>query len=146
MFLLWLLIPAWLGAADLSFNRDIRPILSEQCFHCHGPDPNNRKANLRLDLPNAAIPSAKIVARITHQNKALRMPPAYANKDALPQADIDKLKSWLDQGAKYEGHWAFIPPERTQNATVDSLVIAKLKQANLQLSPPANKAILLRRL
>jgi len=146
MFLLLLFIPALLGAADLSFNRDIRPILSEQCFHCHGPDPNNRKANFRLDIPNEAIQSAKILARVTHKNKALRMPPAYAGRDALPQADIDKLKSWLDQGAKFERHWAFIPPERSQNATVDSLVLAKLKQANLQPSPPAGKASLLRRL
>lgn len=146
MMLFWLLIPTLLGAADLSFNRDIRPILSEQCFHCHGPDPNNRKANLRLDIPNEAIQAEKVLGRVTHKNKTLRMPPAYAGREALPQADIDKLKLWFDQGAKYERHWAFIPPKRTQNATIDSLVQAKLKQAGLSPSPRTNKANLLRRL
>jgi cytochrome c553 len=146
MMLLLLFIPALLSAAEVSFNRDIRPILSEQCFHCHGPDNNNRKANLRLDLANPGINTAKILERVSHKNKGLRMPPAYAGRDALPAADIDKLKAWVAQGAKYESHWAFIPPARTPNATIDSLVRAKLKAAGLAPAPQADKATLLRRL
>jgi len=146
MKLLWFLLPLSLGAADLSFNRDIRPILSEQCFHCHGPDPNNRKANLRLDVDNPALHNGKLLARVNHTNKALRMPPVYSGKDALPPTDIDKLKSWIDQGAKYESHWAFLPPRRTPGATIDSLVRAKLTAAGLAPSPTADKATLLRRL
>jgi hypothetical protein len=146
MLRLWFLWPALLGAADLSFNRDIRPILSEQCFHCHGPDSGNRKANLRLDVPNEAITSGKVLARVTHSNRNLRMPPAYSGKDALPAADVEKLKTWIAQGAKYEKHWAFIPPVRTPNATIDSLVRARLTASGLAPSPRASRATLLRRL
>jgi hypothetical protein len=146
MKLLLILIPALLGAADLSFNKDIRPILSEQCFHCHGPDSNNRKANLRLDIENDALKNGKVMARITHKNKALRMPPSYSGKEPLPAADIDKLKTWIDLGAKYERHWAFLPPQRTPGATIDSLIQQKLKSVGLTPSAPAGKASLLRRL
>ncbi|MBM3761580.1 MAG: DUF1553 domain-containing protein [Acidobacteria bacterium] len=140
------LLPATLFSADLSFNKDIRPILSEQCFHCHGPDNNNRKANLRLDIDNPRVKTADILGRVNHKNKALRMPPAYAGRDALPQQDIDKLKNWLAQGARYESHWAFIPPVKSPKATIDSLVESRLAQNNLQLSPEAAKTTLLRRL
>ena len=146
MKLLLVFLSVALSAAELSFNRDIRPILSEQCFHCHGPDPNNRKAGLRLDIENPALKSGKVLDRITHKNKGLRMPPAYAGREALPAADIDKVKTWIDQGAKYERHWAFLPPERTKGATIDTLVQAKLQALNLKPSPQADKATLLRRL
>jgi hypothetical protein len=133
-------------AADLSFNRDIRPILSENCFHCHGPDNNNRKANLRLDADNPALHNGKLLARISHANKNLRMPPAYSGKDALPAADIEKLKAWVASGARYESHWAFLPPKRTPGATIDSLIKTRLASNGLTLSPPASRAALLRRL
>ncbi len=146
MKLLLVFVPFLISAAELSFNRDIRPILSEQCFHCHGPDPNNRKAGLRLDIENPALKSGKVLERITHKNKGLRMPPAYAGREALPAADIDKIKIWTDQGAKYERHWAFLPPGRTPGATIDTLVQAKLHTLNIKPSPQADKATLLRRL
>jgi cytochrome c553 len=146
LHLLLLLLPLALAGAELSFNRDIRPILSEQCFHCHGPDNNNRKANLRLDVDNPAVHNGKLLERVAHKNKALRMPPVYSGKDALPEADVEKLKQWIAQGAKYQEHWAFISPQRRPGATIDSLVREKLLANGLTPSPPAGKAQLLRRL
>ena len=161
MKLLSLLIPALLTAAELSFNRDIRPIFSEQCFQCHGPDPNNRQAGLRLDnekdakaalknghlslIPGDAAKSG-VFTRITHTSMALRMPPVYAGRDALPAKDIEKIKLWIEQGARYEAHWAFIPPVRKPGGSIDQFVRVKLNEAGLKLSPSANQATLLRRL
>src|SRR3954452_21172528 len=114
-------------AADIQFNRDIRPILSDRCFACHGPDRNNRKANLRLDIEAEAKAALKgnrfaivpgkpdqseVYKRITSTSNGLRMPPAYLGHDALPQSQIALLRSWIEQGAAYQKHWSFIPPER----------------------------------
>src|SRR5215203_3672952 len=108
-------------AAEPEVNRDIRPILSDRCFSCHGPDGANRKANLRLDLEtdakrSAIVPgkaaSSPVVARITSTSKALRMPPAYAGHDALSAHDVELIRTWIDQGASYESHWSFLPPRR----------------------------------
>lgn len=148
------------GAEEINFNRDIRPILSDKCFHCHGPDPNNRKAGLRLDDAAAAaekkailpgdVAGSKLLQRITHSSKALRMPPAYAGMDALPEGDVAKLRQWIATGAKYEGHWSFLPP-RKQNVTagvhpIDFFIREKLRAVGLSPSPPADAATLLRRL
>jgi hypothetical protein len=147
------------GAEEINFNRDIRPILSDKCFHCHGPDPNNRKAGLRLDeaataqgkkaiLPGDAAAS-NLIKRVTHSSKALRMPPAYAGMDALPAADVEKLRKWIDSGAKYEGHWSFLPPRKqTIPASVnpvDHFIREKLQASGLKPSAPADKSTLLRR-
>ncbi|WP_051669495.1 DUF1553 domain-containing protein [Bryobacter aggregatus] len=161
MKLLLLFVPLLVTAAELSFNRDIRPILSDQCFYCHGPDPANRKAGLRLDDEKAAKAALKnghialvpgdaagstVVNRIEHSSKALRMPPAYAGREALPAKDIEKIRRWIEQGAKYESHWAFIPPVAQGGATIDSLVRQRLEREGLQPSPEADRATLLRRL
>ena len=161
MKLLFLFVPALLSAADLSFNRDIRPIFSEQCFQCHGPDPNNRKAGLRLDNEKDAKAALKnghisliagdtarsaVFGRITHTSKTLRMPPAYAGREALPSKDIETIKLWIEQGARYEAHWAFIPPVRKPGGSIDQFVRIKLNETGLKPSPPADKATLLRRL
>jgi hypothetical protein len=170
----WMLLAVFTGALqadDISFNRDIRPILSDQCFHCHGPDPNNRKAGLRLDDEAAAKAalknghrgiatgdpaSSEIVKRMLHTSKGLRMPPSYAGRDALPPADIEKVKRWIEQGAKYEKHWAFLPPVRSTLPKVqdskwprnnlDHFVLAKLEQKGWTPNPEADRATLLRRL
>jgi hypothetical protein len=170
----WLLlvgISTTLAASELTFNRDIRPILSDQCFHCHGPDPNNRKAGLRLDDEQAAraalknghraiVPgdaaSSEIVKRIRHTSKALRMPPAYAGRDALPEKDIEKLERWIAQGAKYESHWAFLAPVKRPAPQVlnsswvkndiDAHILAKLEQKSWDPTKEADRATLLRRL
>ena len=158
-------------AEELSFNRDIRPILSEQCFQCHGPDANNRKTGLRLDNEEAAKTALKnghvgvvagqpetsgVMQRVTHRSKALRMPPAYAGKDPLPEKDIEKLRQWIASGAKYEPHWAFLPPKKVAlpevknkdwaAGAIDRFVLAKLEANGMAASPEASRPALLRRL
>ena len=142
-------------AAESDFNRDIRPILSDRCFSCHGPDSSNRKANLRLDVEAdakrvAIVPgdaaSSPLVKRITSTNKALRMPPAYAGHDPLSTAQVELLRKWIDGGAAYQAHWSFIAPQRDRDATIDKLVSAKLHREGLKLAGRADKQTLLRRL
>src|SRR3954465_11699327 len=87
----------------IEFNRDVRPILSDKCFTCHGPDAANRKTKLRFDIESGATgviapgdPSkSKLYQRISSDDKALRMPPAYAGHDKLPQAQIDIVRQWI---------------------------------------------------
>src|SRR6187399_1056653 len=100
MMVLAALLLIALPVAAVDFNRDIRPILSDRCFACHGPDAGNRKANLRLDVEEAARGKLDAVyQRITSANKALRMPPAYLGHDALPVRDIETIRQWIDAGA-----------------------------------------------
>ncbi len=163
----WLLCCALplVAADELSYNRDIRPILSDQCYQCHGPDPNNRQAGLRLDTEEAAKAalknghralvagdpsSSEVFRRVTHSSKALRMPPAYAGREALPAAHIAKLKRWIEHGANYEAHWSFLPPKKAIVPPgvhpIDYFVNAKLSQAGLAANPAAPPEALLRRL
>lgn len=143
----------------VDFQRDVRPILSDACYHCHGPDANTRMANLRLDEPNRAVQSAKpaeslLWKRISHANRALRMPPPQAHKD-LTAAQQDILRRWLAQGAGYEMHWAFRTPQRpavpaSQNAAwarnpIDAFLLARLQREGLQPAPEADKRTLARR-
>src|SRR5438876_1214573 len=103
--------------SSISFNRDIRPILSDKCFRCHGPDANARKANLRLDLEEGArqalVPGrpdqSRVYLRITENDRARRMPPPESHL-TLTQPQIDLIRRWIQQGAKYEKHWSLIPP------------------------------------
>jgi hypothetical protein len=166
-----ILVVANSAAADLSFNRDIRPILSEQCFQCHGPDSNNRKAGLRLDDEQAAksalrsgkigiVPGdpaqSSIYQRVTHPTKSLRMPPLASGKPGLTAEQSAKLKLWIEQGAKYERHWAFLAPRKahapsTPDANwprneIDRFAFAKMSEQGLKPSPEATKQQLLRRL
>ncbi|WP_050769408.1 PSD1 and planctomycete cytochrome C domain-containing protein [Blastopirellula marina] len=155
----------WAEPAEVDFQRDIRPILSENCFQCHGPDPEHREADLRLDNAAGAHASAivpgnlkesEFVARITSDDPEMVMPPAAAGK-SLTLEQIELLKHWISQGAKYEGHWAFAPPTRPQvpqvaNSSwvrnpIDAFVLNRLERENeLAPSPEAEKAIWLRRL
>jgi mono/diheme cytochrome c family protein len=113
-----------LSAQDVDFNRDVRPILSDHCFQCHGPDAKNRQAELRLDREEDAFAKrdkpaivrgkpaeSELVRRITSSDADERMPPAEANKPLSPQ-QIDILKRWVEQGAKWQKHWSLIPPVR----------------------------------
>ncbi|MEE2886892.1 MAG: c-type cytochrome domain-containing protein, partial [Planctomycetota bacterium] len=114
--------------AEVQFNRDVRPILSNRCFPCHGPDAKARKANLRLDIREGALAQRKLgaavvpgkpgdsllVQRIRHADAEERMPPA-TKGERLSDADIDTLVRWIEQGAHWQGHWAFeavevVPP------------------------------------
>ncbi|MDX2267243.1 MAG: DUF1553 domain-containing protein [Bryobacter sp.] len=162
----WLILLALpLVADEVQFNRDIRPILSDQCFHCHGPDAGNRKANLRLDVREAALEPAlskrraivpgkpeesEVFRRITHTTKGLRMPPAYAGHPPLPAEAIEKIRQWILAGAPYATHWSFLPPRKAavpagENA-IDYFVRATLRANALEQAPPAGRATLLRRL
>ncbi|MBT6789900.1 MAG: DUF1553 domain-containing protein [Verrucomicrobia bacterium] len=167
-FLRVLLLAAWLLANSVVarepvlFNRDIRPILSENCFECHGPDAAKRKADLRLDTgdPGQAIITAgkpsgsELFKRITHADPEERMPPLDSGR-ALTSSDIETLRAWISQGAKWEKHWAFIstnrptiPPANNSawpSGAIDRFVLAKLQRAGLQPSPRADRETLLRR-
>ena len=153
----------------VDFNRDIRPILSENCYACHGPDQNKRKAGLRLDIRTNAIaelksghiaivpgtPSAsKLMERITNKDDDERMPPLKTGKH-LTAPQIATLRRWIEQGAEYKPHWAFIAPERPElpavrntrwpaNA-VDYFVLERLEKNGFAPEPEADKATLIRR-
>ncbi|MCC6588057.1 MAG: DUF1553 domain-containing protein [Bryobacterales bacterium] len=140
----------------VDFNRDIRPILSDNCLSCHGPDEKGRMAGLRLDTREGVLGKApSIVARITHEKKALRMPPVATGR-ALNEKQIALIKKWVDEGAKWEQHWSYTAPKRPDLPAVkaktwvrnpiDNFVLAKLEQEGLKPSPEADRATLLRRL
>ncbi|WP_040546843.1 PSD1 and planctomycete cytochrome C domain-containing protein [Pedosphaera parvula] len=151
--------------AKLEFNRDIRPILSENCYQCHGPDKGNRKAKLRLDVRDVALEKeafkpgkpdeSELVRRIYTTNEDDHMPPADSHKH-LADAQKEKLKQWIAEGAKYQAHWAYIKPERpaepkTKSAKwisnpIDSFVLHELEAKKLSPAAAADKRTLLRRL
>ena len=158
-----------LPGASVEFNRDILPILSDKCFTCHGPDAAAKKIPFRLDGEAAAKAdlgggkhaivegkpeASELVRRITAENKSLRMPPAYTGS-VLSQREIEVLRTWVAEGAKWQQHWSFIPPQhvdppRVKNAArvrnpIDAFILARLEKENLSPSPEADKAALLRR-
>ncbi len=114
----------------LSFNRDVRPILSDRCFACHGPDSAKREADLRLDRRESAVASAiipgdpdasELVRRIRSSDPELMMPPADSHKDRLTDVQIAVIERWIKEGAPYEPHWSFIPPRRSAVPEVSSI-------------------------
>lgn len=129
----------------VEFNRDVRPILSDRCFACHGPDAANRKSPLRLDVPSAAGKASAIIARITETNIAKRMPPAYAGHAALSKGDVDTIKRWADQGAPWQNHWSLVAPTRPNGAGIDDFIRRRLQRDGLKMSAPASAQTLLRR-
>ena len=151
--------------AAVQYNRDIRPILTENCFVCHGPDGNKRLAGLRLDVREQALTrgaivpgkpeKSKLVARIFAANPNQVMPPVSSHKQ-LTQAQKNLLRRWIAQGAKYEAHWAFVPlPKRIpvppvkntawSRSPIDTFVLARLEQEGIRPSREANRVDWLRR-
>lgn len=155
--------------AIIEFNRDIRPILSENCYACHGPDVNKREAELRLDteaglfgkgskkapIIPANLHDSELIQRVTSAKPDHQMPPADSGKKLTPR-EIAVLQKWVEQGAKWQGHWAFIKPVRpdvpaivepgfTRN-DIDRFVIARLQAAGLKHVPEADRITLIRRL
>ncbi|MDI1312129.1 PSD1 and planctomycete cytochrome C domain-containing protein [Prosthecobacter sp.] len=158
-------------SAQLKYNRDVRPILNEKCFHCHGTDASHRKGDLRLDLRDEVIKPAKsgdialvpgkpelsqLIARVElpHGDDDV-MPP---DKDGKPLTAEEKaiLRQWISEGAEYQGHWAFLKPERapapkitdpkfTIRGEIDSFIAERLQVEGLHTSPEADPATLLRR-
>ena len=151
----------------VQFNRDIRPILSDTCFNCHGPDEKQRKAGLRLDLRDEALKPAKsgdvaivpgkpegsaLIARVLTDDADDLMPPTKLHKP-LSKIQKDTLRRWIAEGAEYQGHWAFQTPTLpalpadadAQAGAIDAFVAARLKAEKLDFSPEAPREVLLRR-
>lgn len=117
----------------VDFNRDIRPILSDKCFRCHGPDDSKREASLRLDSSDglqadlggyaAVVPGdlneSVLVSKITHSDPDQRMPPADSGR-SLTQHEIDLISTWIQQGAVWQKHWSFIPPVRPELPKIEA--------------------------
>jgi hypothetical protein len=148
----------------VQYNRDVRPILSENCFSCHGPDANKRAADLRLDdrqiaLEKGAIvpgqpESSAILQRILSTDPEEVMPPPESHK-ALTQEQKDLLKTWIAEGAEYQGHWAFIAPTKPElpqvrnpswvRNPIDRFVLSELERRGMDPSPEADLRSLIRR-
>ena len=177
---------AWLSSCDnradrvaqinhipdsISYNFDVRPILSDKCFICHGPDGNKRQADLRLDIAeeayraltenpgkHALVPgdpqSSQVFLRISSEDSTFRMPPVESNL-SLAQHEIKLIKKWIEQGAKYEPHWAFVPPVKAAlpevedrdwaRNEIDLFILEKLEQYGLSPNEEADRERLLKR-
>ena len=152
----------------VQFNRDIRPLLSENCYSCHGPDPHAREADLRLDVQEGALAAlggyhpivpgkpdaSEIYLRICEQDDSMRMPPPESGKTLTP-AQIDLIRRWIAEGAPWQGHWSFLSPKRPQvpatdhdawsRNPIDHFVLRRLQKEGLQPAPEADKQTLIRR-
>jgi hypothetical protein len=156
-------------AAGVDFNRDVRPILTDNCFHCHGSDRQTREGELRLDLSEAAtkggesgkpavVPgdpdASELIQRITTSDESERMPPADA-KPRLTAKQVETLRKWIASGAKYEQHWGLVPPQKPNVPDpsdkswgvneIDRFVLTRLKSEQLSPSDEAPPAKLVRR-
>ncbi len=158
---------------SVSYNFNIRPIFSDKCFKCHGPDANKRQANLRLDIPENAFAALKdqpgkhalvpgnpdaseVYRRITAADSADMMPSVKSNLKPLTQFEVKLIKKWIQQGAKYEKHWAFVPPKfqaipEVKDTTwpknaIDYFVLHKQEQKGFKPNPESDKEHLLKRL
>ncbi|MFK8111313.1 MAG: PSD1 and planctomycete cytochrome C domain-containing protein [Rubripirellula sp.] len=151
-------------AVDLDFNRDVRPILSEHCFECHGPDQATREADLRLDDADSALhvveaeagdaKNSELIRRIESIDADQKMPPVDFKKP-LSAKQRQLLRTWVDQGATYGEHWAYVPPRADALPTtnddwsrnpIDQFVHRRLAEENLKPSPPASPQALIRRI
>ncbi len=157
------------AAPKVDFNKEVRSILSDRCFSCHGPDEANRKVGLRLDTEEGAkkargkhipvIPgdpaNSEIIKRIAAEKPGLRMPPVASGRKALTEKEIATIKQWIAQGADWQSHWAFVPPQSPAipkpkaaalaKNPIDKFILARLEREGLTLSPVADRARLLRR-
>ena len=148
---------------DLEFNHDVRPILSENCFHCHGPDNATRKADLRLDLADSAMSviepgdpeSSELIRRILSTDPDEQMPPPDSKKQ-LTSNQRQILTAWVRKKGSFESHWSFTPPkhvmppnlddDKWSGGMIDKFIFAKLREEKLSPSPPAKRATLARRI
>jgi len=156
-------------AKPIDFNRQIRPILSDTCFTCHGPDAKRQQAGLRLDTKEGTfadrggyqviVPGnsadSRMFQRISAKKEPMRMPPPNAERN-LTDNQVELIRLWIDQGAKWDTHWAYAPPERpslpavknkrwAKNA-IDTFILSRLETEGLKPSPEAERTTLLRRL
>ena len=155
-------------AEAVRFDRDIRPILSKHCLHCHGRDESDREADLRLDTRDgmledrggyqAVVPrqptESEVYVRITSDDDASRMPPIDCD-DRLTESEIDLIQRWIEEGAIWQDHWAFVAPQRPPlpeiqqgrwlRTPIDRFVLAELQRRGLHPSPAADRRTLIRR-
>jgi hypothetical protein len=157
--------PSFASERMISYSREILPILSDKCFFCHGPDKEKQEADLRLDIREDAIeafawdpenpPESEALIRIFSKDPKEVMPPPKSHL-TLTEKEKNLLKTWVEQGAEYEAHWAFVAPPtevpipETENPTcgthpIDSFILARLEKEKLQPSPPASHERWLRR-
>lgn len=146
-------------AGKVEFNRDVRPILSDNCFYCHGPDQNHRKAKLRLDVRETALEKKAFIPGNAHESELLKrlastdpdelMPPPDSNKKLTPDQK-ETLKRWIQQGGEYQAHWSYVAPSKETTAPnlhpIDTLVQKRLAALNLRPSDEADRRTLIRRL
>ena len=157
------------GGTAVNFNRDVRPILSDKCFACHGPEEASRQGGFRLDERASAVGEAdsgvaaivpgdpaasELIARITSDDESLRMPPEDSHK-TLTAEEIDILRRWIAEGAEWQSHWSFTPPARPALPTVahanwsrnaiDQFIVSRLEQEKLTPLVEADRVTLLRR-
>ncbi|MCO5241689.1 MAG: PSD1 and planctomycete cytochrome C domain-containing protein [Chitinophagaceae bacterium] len=161
------------GSETISYNFQVRPILSDKCYACHGPDANKREADLRLDIREEAYKALKenpgshaivpgkpnlseVFLRVSSTDTSYRMPPASGNLPALTKEEVAIIKKWIEEGAKYEPHWAFVPPQKAglpkiKNKTwpkneIDHFILNKMEEHGLSPNEEADKEKLLRRI
>lgn len=161
----WAFVGPIQSAEPIEFNRDVRPILSENCYQCHGPDKAQRKKGLRLDDRESALKKgaivpgkpddSKLVERILSADPADRMPPDESHK-SLTAAEKATLKRWIAEGAQYQPHWAYIVPKRPSvpvisrsefriHNAIDQFIVSRLQNGGVKPSPEAERGALLRR-
>lgn len=149
------------SSSKVSFTRDVRPILSDKCFLCHGPDEETREADLRFDIKADAFAvidagnahASELFDRITSDDTDVLMPPPEINKP-LTESEVAILKQWIEEGADWDEFWAYVPPKKPPIPTkdvafgnwIDQLVGSRLEQNGLTWAPPADKVTLIRRL
>lgn len=157
------------AGAPINYNRDIRPLLAENCYACHGPDEAQRKAHLRLDVKEEAFKARKhgaaivagkaegssLIDRLTTTDEDDRMPPVDSGKHVTP-AQIELIRKWIDQGANWQTLWSMTPPRRPElpeggdarwcRNAIDRFIAARMEKEGLKPSPEADRAALLRRL
>src|SRR4051812_31405718 len=155
-------------SGSIDFQRQVRPILSDNCFLCHGPDKGTRMVDLRLDIQEGAFAARKngtpivpgkpdeslVIKRIYSDNPAFRMPPVFAHK-TLTKEQKDTLRRWIEQGANWTQHWAFVPPKKSvppevkmtawPRNDIDRFILAKLEGNGLTPAPEADRRTLIRR-
>jgi hypothetical protein len=162
---------AWAADGTVDFARDVKPILSDNCFRCHGNDSGSREADLRLDIPDGKLgpfaprdgyaivtpgklDDSTLIMRITSDDDDVRLPPPKSNKHLTP-VQVETLKRWVEQGANWGKHWAFEKPVRPATPAVhdqswpkndvDRFILARLEKEKITSSPRAEKSTLLRR-
>ena len=162
------IIPAW-AAPEIQFNQQVHPILSDNCFACHGPDAKQRKKGLELHTETGLLSSTQdgtpliqpgnpqasaIFQRIIHPDPDKRMPPTDSHLSLSPE-EIQRIRQWIEEGAQWQGHWAFSPPQRPEPPTVrkkkwpineiDHFILSNIEKHKLRSSSEADKETLIRR-